>query len=59
MDGLPEEQAEDQSIDRPRMQATSSTVGETRRHEDNVLDILEEDFGRLWRGTSSLCNQIL
>jgi phosphoglycerate dehydrogenase-like enzyme len=38
---------------------TPHTAGETRRYEDNVLDILEENLGRLWRGESSLRNQIV
>ena len=38
---------------------TPHTAGETRRYEDNVLDILEENLGRLWRGESTLRNQIV
>jgi phosphoglycerate dehydrogenase-like enzyme len=38
---------------------TPHTAGETRRYEDNVLDILEENLGRLWRGESSLRNQVV
>ena len=38
---------------------TPHTAGETRRYEDNVLDILEENLGRLWRGESALRNQIV
>ncbi|HUK09240.1 MAG TPA: D-2-hydroxyacid dehydrogenase [Stellaceae bacterium] len=37
---------------------TPHTAGETRRYEDNVLDILEENLARLWRG-DELRNQIL
>jgi phosphoglycerate dehydrogenase-like enzyme len=38
---------------------TPHTAGETRRYEDNVLDILEENLGRLWRGEDSLRNQVV
>ena len=38
---------------------TPHTAGETRRYEDNVLDILEENLGRLWRGEAQLKNQIV
>ncbi|MBV8824434.1 MAG: D-2-hydroxyacid dehydrogenase [Hyphomicrobiales bacterium] len=35
------------------------TAGETRRYEDNVLDILLENLERLWRGETELKNQIV
>lgn len=38
---------------------TPHTAGETRRYEDNVLDILEENLQRLWRGEAKLRNQIV
>ena len=38
---------------------TPHTAGETRRYEDNVLDILEDNLARLWRGDATLKNQIL
>jgi phosphoglycerate dehydrogenase-like enzyme len=38
---------------------TPHTAGETRRYEDNVLDILEENLARLWRGEATLYNQVL
>ncbi|MGC2414455.1 MAG: D-2-hydroxyacid dehydrogenase, partial [Stellaceae bacterium] len=38
---------------------TPHTAGETRRYEDNVLDILEDNLDRLWRGDATLRNQIL
>ena len=38
---------------------TPHTAGETRRYEDNVLDILQENLDRLWRGEASLKNQIV
>jgi phosphoglycerate dehydrogenase-like enzyme len=38
---------------------TPHTAGETRRYEDNVLDILEDNLNRLWQGDAALRNQIL
>jgi phosphoglycerate dehydrogenase-like enzyme len=38
---------------------TPHTAGETRKYEDNVLDILEENLEGLWRGDAMLRNQIL
>jgi D-2-hydroxyacid dehydrogenase (NADP+) len=38
---------------------TPHTAGETRRYEDNVLDILQENLDRLWRGETTLRNQIV
>jgi phosphoglycerate dehydrogenase-like enzyme len=38
---------------------TPHTAGETRRYEDNVLDILLDNLDRLWRGNATLRNQIL
>jgi phosphoglycerate dehydrogenase-like enzyme len=38
---------------------TPHTAGETRRYEDNVLDILLDNLDRLWRGNGALRNQIL
>jgi D-2-hydroxyacid dehydrogenase (NADP+) len=38
---------------------TPHTAGETRRYEDNVLDILEDNLSRLWQGETTLRNQIL
>ncbi len=38
---------------------TPHTGGETRRYEDNVLDILEENLARLWRGEARLRNQVV
>jgi len=40
-------------------QITPHTAGETRRYEDNVLDILEDNLDRLWRGDPTLRNQIV
>jgi phosphoglycerate dehydrogenase-like enzyme len=38
---------------------TPHTAGETRRYEDNVIDILLDNLGRLWRGESELKNQVV
>ena len=38
---------------------TPHTAGETRRYEDNVLDILLENLDRLWRGEAHLRNQVV
>ena len=36
---------------------TPHSAGETRKYEDNVLDILLENLARLWRGESALVNR--
>jgi phosphoglycerate dehydrogenase-like enzyme len=38
---------------------TPHTAGETRRYEDNVLEILQENLARLARGETALRNQIV
>jgi phosphoglycerate dehydrogenase-like enzyme len=38
---------------------TPHTAGETRRYEDNVIEILEDNLARLWRGETELSNQIV
>ena len=38
---------------------TPHSAGETRRYEDNVLDILVENLARLARGEAALLNQIV
>jgi phosphoglycerate dehydrogenase-like enzyme len=43
----------------PNAFITPHTAGETRRYEDNVLDILVENLDRLWRGEATLRNQIV
>ena len=43
----------------PQVLLTPHTAGETRAYEDNVLDILMENLDRLWRGESTLRNQVL
>lgn len=51
--------AESPLWDLPNTLITPHTAGETRRYEDNVLDILEENLQRLWRGEAKLRNQII
>jgi phosphoglycerate dehydrogenase-like enzyme len=43
----------------PNVFITPHTAGETRRYEDNVLDLLQENLDRLWRGETVLKNQIV
>lgn len=43
----------------PQVLVTPHTAGETRRYEDNVIDILDENLARLWRGETELRNQIV
>ena len=38
---------------------TPHTAGETRRYEDNVIDLLLENLDRLWRGEMALRNQVV
>jgi D-2-hydroxyacid dehydrogenase (NADP+) len=38
---------------------TPHTAGETRRYEDNVIDILLDNLDRLWRNDDVLRNQII
>jgi phosphoglycerate dehydrogenase-like enzyme len=38
---------------------TPHTAGETRRYEDNVIDLLVENLDRIWRGESQLRNHIV
>ena len=38
---------------------TPHTAGETRRYEDNVIDLLLENLGRMWRGETALKNQFV
>ena len=38
---------------------TPHTAGETWRYEDNVIEILLDNLGRLWRGEQQLRNQIV
>jgi phosphoglycerate dehydrogenase-like enzyme len=43
----------------PNVLITPHTAGETRRYEENVIDILLENLARLWRGERGLFNQIV
>ena len=43
----------------PNVLITPHTAGETRRYEDNVIDLLLENLERLWRGEAALKNQIV
>jgi len=43
----------------PNVFITPHTAGETRAYEDNVIDILVENLGHLWRGDKTLRNQVL
>jgi D-2-hydroxyacid dehydrogenase (NADP+) len=45
--------------DLPDVLITPHTAGETQRYEDNVLDILLENLGRLERGETVLLNQVV
>jgi phosphoglycerate dehydrogenase-like enzyme len=38
---------------------TPHTAGETRRYEDNVIDLLLENLDRLWRGEAALKNGVV
>ncbi|HEU0216192.1 MAG TPA: D-2-hydroxyacid dehydrogenase [Stellaceae bacterium] len=38
---------------------TPHTAGETRHYEDNVIAILRDNLGRLWRGETALRNQVV
>jgi phosphoglycerate dehydrogenase-like enzyme len=38
---------------------TPHTAGETRRYEDNVIEILRDNLGRLWRGEVRLRNEVV
>ena len=51
--------AESPLWDLPTVFITPHTAGETRAYEDNVIDILLENLERLWRGETTLKNQVL
>ncbi|MFI5011457.1 MAG: hypothetical protein ACHQAY_03825 [Hyphomicrobiales bacterium] len=38
---------------------TPHAAGETRHYEDNVIDILLENLAGLWRGETTLRNQVV
>jgi phosphoglycerate dehydrogenase-like enzyme len=43
----------------PQVLITPHTAGETRRYEDNVIEILRDNLDRMWRGEAELRNQIV
>ena len=43
----------------PNVLITPHTAGETRRYEDNVIDLLLENLDRLWRSETELVNGIV
>ncbi len=43
----------------PNVLITPHTAGETQRYEDAVIDLLLENLARLWRGETTLVNQIV
>ncbi len=43
----------------PNVLITPHTAGETQAYEDRVIDLLLENLDRLWRGESTLVNQVL
>ena len=43
----------------PNVLITPHSAGETRRYEDNVIDLLIENLARMWRGESELKNQFV
>jgi phosphoglycerate dehydrogenase-like enzyme len=43
----------------PNVVITPHTAGETQRYEDGVIDLLLENLDRLWRGETTLKNQIV
>ncbi len=45
--------------DIPSAFITPHTAGETQKYEDNVLDILEDNLGRMWAGKTELRNQVV
>jgi len=45
--------------DMPQVFVTSHLGGETHRYESNVLEILMDNLGRLWRGETALFNQVV
>jgi phosphoglycerate dehydrogenase-like enzyme len=43
----------------PNVLITPHTAGETQRYEDGVIDLLLENLERLWRGETTLRNQVV
>jgi D-2-hydroxyacid dehydrogenase (NADP+) len=42
----------------PNVLITPHSAGETRRYEDNIIDFLMENLGRLWRDETELKNEV-
>lgn len=43
----------------PNVFITPHSAGETQKYEDNVIDLLMENLGRLWRGETQLKNEFV
>lgn len=43
----------------PQVLITPHTAGETRRYEDNVIEILRDNLDRLWRAEQQLRNEVV
>jgi D-2-hydroxyacid dehydrogenase (NADP+) len=43
----------------PNTIVTPHSAGETQAYEDNVIDILMENLGRLWKGETALRNEVV
>jgi phosphoglycerate dehydrogenase-like enzyme len=43
----------------PQVLITPHSAGETGRYEANVIDLLEENLSRLWRGEERLLNEVV
>jgi phosphoglycerate dehydrogenase-like enzyme len=43
----------------PNVIITPHSAGETGRYEANVIDLLEDNLARLWRGETDLSNQVV
>jgi phosphoglycerate dehydrogenase-like enzyme len=43
----------------PNVIITPHSAGETRAYEDNVVDLLLDNLDRLWRGETTLRNQVV
>jgi phosphoglycerate dehydrogenase-like enzyme len=43
----------------PNVLLTPHTAGETQSYEDSVIDILLENLERMWRGETSLRNEVI
>jgi D-2-hydroxyacid dehydrogenase (NADP+) len=43
----------------PNVMITPHSAGETGRYEANVIDLLEQNLARLWRGEADLKNGVV